>query len=741
MDVTAAERPDVRALGPVGVGNGKVFGLLGDGYPLATWHNLGGPTYHRPFKWFSDQTPHVIAEGSRREPLRETISYVRRTPVAIVEASDAELAWTLVAFAPRGAADARAEDALLGVWVVANRSPRPIGGVGLEIGGTLAGYDGRGLVEHDTSGRHLHVRPVEDLETTGAGENGFTVSLGTLSPGEERVVPTALVFTFGDEPPEPVFDAIAESGVDVLLDTTITWWTSWFARAARVESPDPAFDDLFDALVLAIKVNQAATGALSQMSQYAYTWLRDTHGPSIFYPRIGLADDFRDMLDYQYGIAVENGDLSNALPADHDLSALPPPPDWRNLPTYTGRTRAEGPSFVVLEYEQYERATADVERPSARFDMLAHALDGQQLVDDCLQYYSGDETFEDVKEATFGQNALAEPDESTLSAYSSYAMIRAARYLADLATRTGRAADAAHFAALAADVKHCLDEVFWMPERGRWAIEASTATRAPDPRLYEDVSTMPLWLEVMEPDDPKAVANFESMLDELGRPDGTIASRLPAAYKLLFRRVDVGVQTGMAQAYWLVNADRMFHPVADETFRRWRDIPTPTGFTEEAVIVDDFTHLQVIREPFGFVGDVSARYRSWEAGIVGHAVLTHLTGYDADVARRAVRLAPHLPPEWDHDAWRGLSFGGGRFDLEVRRRAPRGRDLVLTTDGAAAFDLTLTVPIDGSFVSASVDGVPVAATAEVNRYGRTAVKFPPLAIPARRATAIAIDAD
>ncbi len=740
MDVESAARPDVRALGPVGVGNGKVFGLLGDGYPLATWHNLGGPTYHRPFKWFSDQTPHLVAEGARREPLHESLSYVRRTPVAIAEARDDELEWTLVAFAPRGAEDERVEDALVGMWVVANRSARPIADVGLELGGTLARYDGRGLVENDTSGRHLHVRPIEAVETTGAGDNGFTIPLGTLAPGEERVVPTALVFTTDVSSPEPVFDAVASAGVDRLLDATLGWWTGWFARAARVESPDPAFGDLFDALVLAIKVNQAATGALSQMSQYAYTWLRDTHGPSIFYPRVGLADDFRDMLDYQYGIAVRNGDLANALPADDDLSDLPPPPDWRSLPTYSGHTRAEGPSFVVLEYEQYERATADVERPSARFEMLAHALDGQQFVDGCLQYYSGDETFEDVKQATFGQNALAEPDESTLSAYSSYAMIRAARYLADLATRTGRAADAAHFSQRAADVARCLDEVFWMPDRGYYAIEASTATRVPDLRLYEDVSTMPLWLEVMEPSDPKVVANFESMLSELGRPDGTIVSRLPAAYKLLFPRVELGVQTGMAQGYWLVNADLMFHPVADETFRRWRDVPTPTGFTEEAVIVDDFTHLQVIREPFGFVGDVSARYRSWEAGIVGHALLTHLTGYDADVAKGQAKLAPHLPPEWDHHAWRGLSFGEGRFDLEVRRRGTSGRDLVLTSDGAA-FELALAVPIDGTFRSAAVDGAPVAATAEVNRYGRTIVRFPVLEIGSGRATAIEIDAD
>ncbi|MFN7951282.1 MAG: hypothetical protein U0610_06125 [bacterium] len=741
MDVDAAERPDVRALGPVGVGNGKVFGLLGDGYPLATWHNLGGPTYHRPVKWFSDHTPYLVAEGGRRDPAHETLSYVRRTPVAIAESSDEELAWTLVAFAPRGAASVRAEDALVSVWIVRNQSRRTIANVGLEIGGVLARYDGRGLVENDTTGRHLVTRPIDGtLTTTAAGDNGFTIALGDLAPGEERVVPVALAFTSGDGGPEPVFAAVAAEGVEALLDATLAWWRDWFGGVTRVETPDRAFDDLFDAQVLAIKVNQAATGALSQMSQYAYTWLRDTHGPAIFYPRIGLADDFRDMLDYQYGAALLNGDLANALPADQDLSRLPPPPDWRSLPTYTWRTRAEGPSFVVLEYEAYERATGDGGLAADRFDMLWHALHGQQFVDGCLQYYSGDETFEDVKEASFGQNALAEPDESTLSAYSSYAMIRAARYLSGVAARSGRAADAADLASLAAAVERCLDEVFWMGDLGRYAIEASTATRVPDPRPYEDVSTMPLWLDVLDPGDPKAVSNFESVLATLGRPNGTIVTPLPALYKLLFTRVQVGVQTGMSHAYWLVNLDRMFHPSADEAFRRWRDLPTPTGFTEEAVIVDDYTHLQVVREPIGIVSDTSARYRSWEAGIVGNALLTHLTGYEPDLAAGRVRLAPHLPPEWDHDTWRGLAFGAGRFDLSIRRVAGTGREILLTTDAVTSFTVDLTVPLDGPFASASVDGSPVAASGITNRYGRTVVTLPALSIAPGRATTIAVAA-
>jgi len=217
-------------------------------------------------------------------------------------------------------------------------------------------------------------------------------------------------------------------------------------------------------------------------------------------------------------------------------------------------------------------------------------------------------------------------------------------------------------------------------------------------------------------------------------------SRLPAAYRLLFTRVKLGIQTGMSHGYWLVNLDKMFHPVADEAFRRWRDIVTPAGFTEEALIVDDYSHLQVIREPIGFVSDVSARYRSWESGIIGNALLTHLTGYDLDVLAAKVRLAPHLPPEWDHDTWHGLSYGGGRFDLSVSRRGTAGREIVITTDAATSFQLGLTVPVDGTFQAATVNGAPAAPTATANRYGTTVATFDPLTIPASQTTTVDIDA-
>ncbi|MFC1888670.1 hypothetical protein ACFL4G_02825, partial [Thermodesulfobacteriota bacterium] len=45
QEIDMADPPGPRALGCIAVGNGRVYGNLGDQYPLAAWHNLGGPTY------------------------------------------------------------------------------------------------------------------------------------------------------------------------------------------------------------------------------------------------------------------------------------------------------------------------------------------------------------------------------------------------------------------------------------------------------------------------------------------------------------------------------------------------------------------------------------------------------------------------------------------------------------------------------------------------------------------------
>ena len=116
---------------------------------------------------------------------------------------------------------------------------------------------------------------------------------------------------------------------------------------------------------------------------------------------------------------------------------------------------------------------------------------------------------------------------------------------------------------------------------------------------------------------------------------------------------------------------------------------------------------------------------------MAHALLYHLTGYDANVPEGWVKLAPHLPPEWDAMTFAGLAFGDGRFDLTIDDNEGQGRRIVIESD--AAFGLELTVPLDGSVDRIELDGAVLPGTeysVEVNDYGRTVVEVEPVAVAA-----------
>ncbi|HPQ71434.1 MAG TPA: hypothetical protein PKW95_20065 [bacterium] len=731
IDMSAPLWP--RKLGAIGVGNGRVFGILGNQYPLGSWHNLGGPNYQKNDKWFTDKEPWLAGPDGYIQPTQQAISRVRNAPIVITTADNGLLEWTGVSFAPKYSTDTLTEQALINVWIVRNLGEEVVSGLNFVLDSNFGEMDDGVFVEPDYESRTLNARPLELTATTGGAFNDMYVPLGDLAPGEEIVFTLPFAFCEQGEHAEDVFTAVADAGVDALLEATVAWWEQWQARMVAVDSPDAKFNDLLPSLAYAIKVNQAVSGGVAQMSQYSLMWLRDTYGPALFYPLIGLNDDFRDMLDYMFAAVVVRGNISNAIPLDVDVSNPPAQPDWENLPTLHGHQRCESPSHIPLEYEKYYRMTGDLDRLEEAYGMLKHSLVHQVIIDDCLQYFSADETFEDVMQAAFGFWLLHEPDTEWYSAYSSYFMIRAATFMSELAGLLGYAADQALFAQMVDDFKTCLEDDYWMEDERMYAIMLDTATMDPWDQPYEDISPIPIWLDALPLDDPHVVANFETLVERLGRDNGTAVTPMHPIYNMIFPHVDDGVQSGMSHGYYLINLTKMFHPMADAAFAMWEQFFTPAGFTDEALVTDDYGHLSILREPFGYVSDVSARFRSWESGIMGHAYLYYLTGIEIDVPGEEVHLAPHLPPDWPYVALDGLAFGDGRFALRVEEPTRGGRKITLTTDAPAAFTLHLTVPLDGAVSGVSVDGTPLAGgayEAQVNDYGRTVVTIMPLEITA-----------
>ena len=744
QSIDMADPPGPRALGCIAVGNGRVYGNIGNQYPLASWHNLGGPTYQTDLEWFSDKVPRLVAGGIVQEPDHQTISRVRNSAVVIVTAANEAFEWTSVNFAPLYPSDPLVEQALVSVWIVRNLGDDVAVDVRLEIASTLGRVTGGELVESDWENRLLTLRPLGADAHPGDSPKDLVIPMGDMPPGGERTVSLPLVFTCRHGDAGEIFSAIADAGIDVLLDSTLDGWDAWASQIAVIDTPDEKFNDLMRGLAVSIRINQAVSGGVSEMNQYSHTWLRDIHGPSLYCPLIGLAGDYREMVDYLWGAILVHGDIANALELDLDVSNLPPQPDWEGLGEMDGRTRAEGPSLLVLEYENDYKATGDLAPIAERWGMLRHAVVDQKYVDGCLLHFSSDETFEDLMEVAFGENFLEEPDESTLSLYSSLLAIRAAAFMAEMAGLLGYDEDAATFSVLAEEVTLCLEETFWIEEEGFYAVKVQTDTGEPHLQPYEDVSTMPLWLDALPVDGARVASNFEAVMERLGHADGLLYSSIPSPYSLVFHNIERGVLTGMSHGYWLNNLDKMFHPAADTAFSRWPDVFSRTGFTDEAVVVDDFSHLTIFREPFGFVCDVSSRFRSWESGVMGFALLHHLTGFDRSVPGGWVRLAPQLPPEWDEMRFAGLAFGDGRIDVEVERQGDEGRTITVVTDENASFDLTLTVPLTGDVTGATLNGDaldPAGYDWETNAYGRTVVVFDPIEVEAGSRVEITIEVE
>jgi hypothetical protein len=739
IDMDAAPWP--RNLGAIGVGNGKVFGILGNQYPLGSWHNLGGPDYEMDLKWFTDKEPWMVVHGRYLQPTQQSISRVRRAPIVITTAQNEVLEWTSVNFAPIDAENELAEHALISVWIVRNLGSRSIMDVNLEIDSNFGNFDGAALTEQNYEGRWLHVRPIGVEPLPGDAFNDMWIPVGDLGPREEKVIVLPYVFVTADDDPAEVFEAIAGSDLDSLINRTILWWDAWFDGLAEYDTPDPKFNDLMNGLALAIKVNTASNGGISQMSQYSHVWNRDTHGPSVYYPLVGGVEDLRAAVDYHWLAVLNTGGIANAYSLNFPTTPIPPEPDWDSMGVMGGHTRAEGPTTVVLQYENYFNATADLDVIEERWGMLKHLLLKQYFIDDCLQPFSGDETFEDLLQVGIGENLFDEPDESILSFYSSMLMLRAARFMAARAEDLGYDADADTFADLADRVLDCAEDTFWFDDLGYYAVRMDEPTREPIRQPYEDISTMPLWLDVMPRDAARVKENFESVLDILGTKKGTIVTPLATVYRLLLPWVGSAVQTGMSHGYWLNNLDKMFHPTADTAFERWADIPTAAGFTDEAIVLPDYGHLSLFHEPWGIVGDTSARFRSWESGIFAHAFLFHLTGFAVDFPNGSVDLAPHLPPRWPEFAVRGLAFGEGRFDLTVAREGRKGRRVTIKTDADAAFTLNLTIPLDAEVDGVDINGEPLGDSAyemTVNDYGRTVVTLAPLNVAAEKTTEVTI---
>ncbi|MCB9593259.1 MAG: hypothetical protein H6719_11055 [Sandaracinaceae bacterium] len=719
----ASDTPERARRGGFGLGNGHVFAFVGIGEPdLATVHELVGPTYDKGEAFFSDVELRVRVAGAPWRPTTQWQWEVRSTAVVVTLSRGPDLDVVTVDFAPWTRAAwsdpaAPEERAIVRLVAVRSTGTSSLSDVEVALGGIEGWTDEGGAPAQRRSGGARLARLSAVGGTTDGASREARIARPTLAPGEETRGVFVLSAAGSDAATAETLDALGAADALALAEATRDAWRGWAATGARLTTPEPMVDDLVEAARVMLKVQEAANGATCPMSEYTGTWLRDAIGPVIALAALGHHDDVRAMLDAQYAAIVTRGDLANRLRSDLDPAApLPPTPDFRALGALEGRVRAEGPSYVVLAYDEEARWTGSRARVDERFDLLFHAAADQQRTPDDLLPYSGDETYRTAMAFSLGFGAAEQFVDGFVSSDSSFLLVVAAERLAASADALGRSADADALRELAARVRASADALYWNEEGGFFAPLASDPDRVPWPAPFEDVSEKPAWLGYFEAGDPRARRSLTSLVERLGLRDrGFPATPADARHAVALRAIGTryGMHTGMSAGYFLGAAAALDLPEAEAAFDAIGRTANTTGSWSEYMVYEDHANVALGYDPDGPMGEYTARYRPWEGGIDLRALLDYLAGLrpELDPTPR-LHLAPRLPAGWDRFALEGLRLGAATLDLVVSDAgdgASRVRRYELTeADGvdSVAVAIGLRLPA-GELEAVTIDGAPV----------------------------------
>ncbi len=631
-DEALTDNPGRPRSGTFGLGNSRVFGLVGLDDPWNTLTNAIGPGYQRDGGFFGD-----CAIGLRTDtdgvPTGARVQSTRDAPVVRTETSFGDLTLRTTDVAPPG------QDVILRLVEVtlAEDAQGTNVDVTLDLAlspGEALGPDPRGLLQIRGARQML----VSCDATPILSEGRASFPLGSLAPGEARELLCTHAFAALDAP----LPALTGSARDA-LEAARTEHLAFLDEGLRLETPDPAVDDLLTGMLTTLAVQTAANGIVSPMHRYTSGWLRDAEGPVRLFLRTGHDARARTILDATVASLTARQAIANSFPLTIDVDAVQDPEDpdafWAQVDFMPGRNAAEAPSYGPILHDLYVRTTGDesVLTP-ARMAFLEQSLLRQDMDQQGRLPFSGDETYRWLMAVTIGETV---PEEVGWSAGSSMLLAHAAERLLDLGADEALESVAATAAAGAQGYRD--PEGFVSPIRF-----FDSGGLYPGP--YEDVSTQPLWLDPSAPDADDA-ANVQALADRLMGPDGVLRSNTLGT-------------TGMSHGFWLADLAALDHPDRDLAFDGLATLATPSGHFEEGHGPDGQA-LSLVHQPDGMGSDTVARYRPWEGGDVLAGLLRALVGQGGDAREARLVLAPRLPNGWPSLAARGLRFLGVRLDLEV----------------------------------------------------------------------------
>ncbi len=683
-------RPEPQHRGSFGIGNGRAFTLAGMTDPANTLHSLIGPVYERDEHFFGDSALRLEVGGAEQPFETEWIARIRGAGVLVTRADTASHTLYTVDFAPQpaGVDPLEVPPGIVRILLVSAREAGEVS-VRLDPRRPPAIVDGLLVETVDEATRVLGYLPwqgelVQD-------EAGWRIPLGTLAAGEHTSAAFVLGTGMSTQEVADIAEQMEATDAETWLGDTLGWWRAFSERGLQLELADARVVDLYDGMRVGIKVQQSAAGAICPMSQYTLVWLRDNIGPMRFLLRAGLHEEATAALDYTFLCATVRGDYGNAC-----TSALGPDdavdePDWDSLGEFSGRQAAESPSYVPLMYREHSRWTGSLDRVEQRWSYLRRGLVAQQMTEEGLQPFSGDETFRIMMGAALGYDIDTVWEEEAWSANSSFLMAAAADWMSSVAAPAGQAQDEALFGELETRARSALSERFllWDGHHSPFILQGLSVGES---RPFEDVNLKGLWTGALEVDDPASLANLEALRSSAGRGNGAFQSPLDPSYRdLLGLPIVEGVSTGMVPGFVLWNLTALGDAELEGGFDQLHTYADSAGQYAEAMVFDDHSALSLIYDAVGFIGDYTARHRPWEGGINLDAFLYYLAGPQWR-PEGGLHLRPHLPNQLPEMRLGPLTVGEVEASLFVQRLPGELRAEVLSASDEP-FELLLELPL------------------------------------------------
>lgn len=655
-------------LGAYGIGNGKVFTLLGLNFPLNTFHNLTGPYYVFPF--FGDQWIELKISEKTLELPEQFIYQVRDASIVVTKEKGENLELYTVNFAPVSL------EAILRIIIVRNCSNEPVNDLKIvcKIFGEKEVKNREIIQKRDT--RMLSLGTLSENSYIENGE--LIIYLGNLGREEEKLSIVYLCVNKSENEKNKTLEIIKNKNLRLLKDTK-NYWEKWLSSSLKIISPDQKVNDLIENMKIALKIQRMSNGAQTPVVKYAGR-SHDRENVNIvrFLLSCGFYEDVKEIIQFCYKAAIKNKEILNSQDVLTDVSDLGSEPDWEKVPLDNINSHyhaAERPSWTILQFYWYYKHTDDIELIKKCYNYLKRNLLGQEITREYLLPFHGDEMYQ----ITFPFYVAKMPLERMYSADSSFAFVAAAEGMKEIAERLGKSEDSLKFKELAEKVREAIDRYFWDEELSFYAPAILKEGKVKINSPFAEINLKPIWTGYCK-DIKKEEKNLYKVMEILQNFDGSIKM---AEY--------ADVYHGQIPGLFLYNLAYLDSPYAEKIFNFFEIIADPAGQFAE---VHKNSHIPVCIniDRTGFNREDARRFGPWEGSVNAYSIVYYLTGIKPDAQKRELHLLPHLPNSWDRLEVKNCYVGKTPLDFKIFERNFE-RSYFIKNRGGEEIFLNLTVSL------------------------------------------------